>query len=159
MRKQGVTLAITAAVVAAMVAPQVAQAGNKEWATAGKILAGAAVIHVLTDNGGSHHREVIVERRYDYSPRYSSRYSRDSQCRTPQRYERHVRHRASSPPRDYCGTCRHERSACSCGPVVIDIGDSKRLFQPRIRGHVSYLQVWDSCRRDWRTIGTRDSIW
>ena len=159
MRKQGITLAITAAVVAAMVVPQAAQAGDREWATAGKILAGAAVVTVLSNSGGGRHEEVYVERRYEYSPRYTSHYSRVSECRTPPRYERHYRSRPSSYEADFCDTCRHARSACECAPVIVDLGDCKRLYQPRIRGHVSYLQVWDSCRREWNTIRTCESIW
>ena len=167
MRNQRLTLAITALGVAVMVAPQAAQAGNKQWATAGKVLTGVAVAHVLTGGGGRHHQSVHISRPYQSVSHSYTHYERAprraSQCRTPRRYghqdRSHTRYRSSHRQQAVCHTCRHPRSACECGPVIISIGDSERIYQPRIRGHVAYVQVWESCRRDWRTVRSCDSIW
>lgn len=161
MKKNAMTLALTAALVVTMVTPQVATAGNKEWATAGKILAGVTAYHVLSDGGRGHHQSVRVEEHYTYRdthrpPSYPVYYGSSYGCGSPRSYQYSS---VSHYYEDLCGGCRHPRPSCTCGPVIIQISECRRLYQPRIRGHVSYLQEWDECRREWCTIGIRDSIW
>ena len=55
---------------------------------------------------------------------------------------------------------RTETSECRTDPVIryIECG-TRRIYQPRIRGHVAYVQRWSSCDNNWVTIGTCESIY
>ncbi|MFT5239416.1 MAG: hypothetical protein ACI9X0_000376 [Kiritimatiellia bacterium] len=163
--KSGTILILAAAVTTQMVATPMAQAGDSEWATAGKILAGAAALHVFS--GDRHHNDVYVEQhayrsRGHHQPRL---YSSGSSCGTSRRvttytsrYNSHDRsHRRVRENR--CDTCNHLRSQCSCGPVVISLCKDRRVYQPRIRGHIAYIQEWRSCDNRWTTVRTCASIW
>lgn len=69
---------IACTVAALAMAPSQSYAGNKEWATAGKILTGVVVVHALgrvVDTDHRDGREEYRERREvrDYRPRYEHR--------------------------------------------------------------------------------------
>ena len=111
---------IALAIVAAFCCiPQTAEAGDKEWATAGKILTGLVVLDALTDANHRYYGTRPANVRYDRPPQT---YRRDPVIRYVE-----------------CGT--------------------RRIYQPRIRGHVAYVQRWSSCDNNWVTIGTCESIY
>ena len=73
--------AILIAALAVLVLPKpAAYAGDKEWATAGKILAGAAALAIIHEVATSHDRDrYIVERHYGTAPIRRIHYVRSPQ--------------------------------------------------------------------------------
>lgn len=122
--------------------PSGAYAGDKEWATAGKILTGAAVLGALHHHVQPRHNHRIVEHR---RPNLHSRYKRW----TSRRSNHHRRPSAVHPA---------AVTACT-DPIIVNLSSGKRLYQPRIKGHVAYVQKWSACDSGWTTIGYRASIW
>jgi len=102
MKHKALTIALVAAIGAVLVVPRQAHAGDSEWATAGKILAGVTALQFLTSLGDGHrshhtyshetrhvyrerHREVYCEREYDPDPEPERHYYRHR--------DRHYRYR------------------------------------------------------------------
>lgn len=44
-------------------------------------------------------------------------------------------------------------------PVIVYLESGRRLYQPRLRGHVAFIQIWSSYNQTWVTIGEHPSIW
>ncbi len=44
-------------------------------------------------------------------------------------------------------------------PVIVYLESGRRLFQPRLRGHMAFIQIWSSYNHTWVTIGQHPSIW
>ncbi|MDE0839579.1 MAG: hypothetical protein OSB41_11080 [Kiritimatiellae bacterium] len=165
--KSGAILILAAVVAMEMVATPMAQAGDSEWATAGKVLAGAAALHVFSGSSNRHHKDVYVEQhvyrsRGHHQPK---RYSSSSSCGTSRRVTTYTsRHNNHGHSRrhvkvDRCDGCHRVRSQCRCGPVVISLCEDRRVYQPRIRGHVAYIQERRSCDDRWVTVRSCASIW
>lgn len=146
------TSKLTASVLAlalagAVFAPQQAAAGNDEWATAGKILAGVVGVSVLNNH--------LKDRNVDYQTR--TRYYRPkSRCR-PQ-----VTHRETVYVTRPVVEVEPEpvyTPAPVQGPVVVHLEEGRRLFQPRVRGATAYLQVWSEVCAEWVSIKEYPSIY
>ncbi|MDP6450513.1 MAG: hypothetical protein QF773_06830 [Lentisphaeria bacterium] len=156
---------ITLAIVAAFCCiPQTAGAGDKEWATAGKILTGLVVLDALTDANhryyGKRHANVRYERpQQTYRRNHSS--GTTTRTTTYKRQRSNWRNRYDSPRvNTRWPVYRTETYECRTDPVIryVEYG-TRRIYQPRIRGHVAYVQRWSSCDNNWVTIGTCESIY
>ena len=53
----------------------------------------------------------------------------------------------------------NERGATRNAPVIIQLEDGRRLFQPAIHGHPAFIQVWSSIQNEWISITEHPSIW
>ncbi len=153
-----------AIIVALCCIPRTAEAGDKEWAAAGKILTGLVVLDALTGTThrhyGNHYANVRYERpqqkyRRNYNPCIKTR-------ATTYRWQRsnwRDRYDSRSVNTRWPGY-RTETYECRTDPVIRYIGcGTRRIYQPRIRGHVAYVQRWSSCENSWETIGTCKSIY
>ena len=148
---------IAAATTAAMVSVSTnqAHAGQKEWATAGKILTGvvaATVIHQAI-------QPQVVHVRHAPPPQHRSRVT-------------HVRTTYRHPP-SYGGT--HYRRTTTTrrvttyyrpapvpicrGPVIIQLDRHTRLYQSRVYGHTAWVQNWCPHTRTWVSVRHHPSIW
>jgi hypothetical protein len=80
MLKTLITATLIAALAVLVLPKPAAYAGDKEWATAGKILAGAAALAIIHEVATSHDNDrVIVERRYGSVPIRRVQYVRSPQ--------------------------------------------------------------------------------
>ena len=102
MKNRALAAILIIAVSAVMVAPGRAQAGDSEWATAGKILAGLTALHVLTGtsgHGGGHYaysheyRDIEAEERANLHARYQHRQHYRHQRHYRPTYRHHYRQR------------------------------------------------------------------
>jgi hypothetical protein len=130
-----------------------AQAGHREWETAGKILTGVMIGTVV--------RDVCV-------PRLTATVThcgRPSYRQPPAEWNDQAPPRHHEPPRceprpmPRCPPPRIEREPACRGPIVLNMEDGRRLFQPPEHGHVAYVQVWSSMNRQWVSIAEYPSIW
>ena len=166
------TSVFTVAIIAAFCAtPQQAQAGDKEWATAGKVLIGIVALDLLTNHD--------VASSYNHRPRRRTEY-RSNQCSTaPKTYrsnrwqKRYNSYHARKPAPVYrnhrpAPVYRNHRPApvyqsydnsCSLGPVIRYLPCGQRIYQERRHGHVAYVQKWDRYHNQWVTVRTCDSIY
>ena len=44
-------------------------------------------------------------------------------------------------------------------PVIVYLNSGRRLYQPRIHGHIAFVQIWSSYNQTWVTIGEHPSVW
>lgn len=156
---------ITLAIVAAFCCmPRTAEAGDKEWAAAGKILTGLVVLDALT---GANHR--YYGKRYtnvcyeqpQQAYRRKHNWGTTARTTTYRRQRSNWRDRYDSPRvNTRWPAYRTEAYGCRTDPVIryTEYG-TRRIYQPRIRGHVAYVQRWSSCDNNWVTIGTCESIY
>jgi len=89
MLRKTVTIAVIIGLLGGLWVPR-AEAGDKEWATAGKILAGIAALSILSNAAEGHHyrhRDYYDRRVYYAEPVYRER--RVYQHRAPRTYIRH----------------------------------------------------------------------
>jgi hypothetical protein len=153
--KKTVAAGLAGLMMAAAAMPGAAQAGQREWATAGKILTGVVVGGVVLNATRSRpvEREVVYER-----PVYRHPLVRHG---TPPRCETQVV-RYCPPPQvvRYCPPPRVivEERVCQ-EPIVSYLSDGRRLYQPRVHGHTAYLQIWSEVNGDWVSIKEYPSIW
>jgi len=144
--------------------PQAVEAGDKEWATAGKILTGLVVLGALTDANHRYYGNHYANVRYEQpQQRYRHRYNRGTTTRrtTYKRLRSNWCDRYDSPRvSTRWPVYRTETYEYRTDPVIryIEYG-TRRIYQPRIRGHVAYVQRWSSCDNNWVTIGTCESIY
>ena len=156
---------IALAIVAAFCCiPQTAEAGDKEWAVAGKILTGLVVLDALTDNNHRYYGSRYANVRYE-QPERTYRRNRNQSTRTRtttyRRQRSNWRNRYDSRRVNTSRPVyRSETYECRTDPVIryIECG-TRRIYQPRIRGHVAYVQRWSSCDNNWVTVGTCESIY
>lgn len=149
---------MTGLLVTGAAAPQQAQAGDKGWSTAGKILTGIVIGGILADHCVA--RPVARETVYYSGPVCPPR---------PAVHWRHHETRVVLPPppppppvivtRVYEVTRVVQVEPPREEPVIRYQDDGSRLFQPPIRGHTAYLQVWSEVNREWVSIKEYPSIW
>jgi hypothetical protein len=144
--KKTVAAGLAGLMMAAASVPGSAQAGQREWATAGKILTGVVVGGVIMDAARSRpvQREIVYER-----PVY----------RHPVVQRRYMAPRCEAPVVRYCPPPRIEREPVCQEPITLHLGEGRRLFQPRVHGHTAYIQVWSELNGDWVSIKEYPSIW
>ncbi len=123
-----------------------AQAGQREWATAGKILTGVVIGGAVLNacNPRASRTEIVYERQvYRPQPAY--------QFRGPPRCEPPVM-RSCPPPRyQPAPVCRE--------PIVRYMADGRRLYQPPVHGHAAFIQVWSEVQDEWVSVKEHPSIW
>lgn len=122
------------------------QAGHREWETAGKILSGVMIGDVIRDTclpRFTPRVEVRTEPNYRYAP--------SGRCYEPPRCE--------PRPARWCPPPRVERVTPCRAPIILNVEEGRRLYQPPERGHVAYVQVWSSFNGQWITIAEYPSIW
>lgn len=156
---------ITLAIIAAFCCmPRTAEAGDKEWAAAGKILTGLVVLDALTGANHRYYGKRYANVRYEQPQQaYRRNHNRGATVRTTtyRRQRSNWRDRYDSPRvNTRWPAYRTETYECRTDPVIryIESG-TRRIYQPRIRGHVAYVQRWSSCDNNWVTIGTCESIY
>lgn len=168
---RNLTASVLALVLFAAVAtPQHAHAGNDEWSTAGKILAGVVGLSVLSQmhQDSNQHRATHRNRSTRTEYRHRSSPFRNN-CRQPAVVQ-HETVYVSQParpapcitPAPYVAPARPAPRYVpdlSEGPVVVSLEDGRRLFQPRIRGAKAYMQVWSEVTSEWITIKEYPSIY
>ena len=157
--KHKTTLCILTFTVAAICfSPSQTQAGDQEWATAGKILTGLFAFNVLND-AVHHSRDHSVTEVVYHRPKYR-------QCKPRKRHYKHTYRKKKIRSRDYNRTnSRHSSRVIrtyekDCDdPVTVYIENDRRIYQPRIKGAIAYLQVYNGECDQWVTIEEYPSIW
>jgi hypothetical protein len=131
-----------------------AQAGQREWATAGKILTGVVVGGVLMNacKARTAETEVVYERPVVY------RYCTVERFHGPPRCEPPVM-RACPPPPPPPPPPRCVREPAPREPIVRYLDDGRRLYQPPVLGHKAFIQVWSEVKNEWVSIKEHPSIW
>lgn len=142
--KKMVTAGVAGLMMVAAGMPATAQAGHREWETAGKILTGAVIGGIIHSacTAPSPARPVFYEHR-EY--RHFQRPDGPPHC---------VR-----PPVPPCPPPRHDVMPSCRGPIILNMEDGRRLYQPPEQGHVAYIQVWSSVSKQWISIAEYPSIW
>lgn len=123
-----------------------AQAGQREWATAGKILTGVviggAVLNSCTPRAT--HTRIVYERPV-YRPQPTYYFSDPPRCERPVM-------RSCPPPRfEPAPECRE--------PIIRYMADGRRLYQPPMHGHPAFIQVWSEVKDEWVSVKEHPSIW
>ncbi|MFT5127977.1 MAG: hypothetical protein ACI8W8_001585 [Rhodothermales bacterium] len=184
------TIATATLLLFALVAPQ-ASAGDKDWANAGKVLAGVVGFGILhnalsSNHHGSHHRSrhsttyysssrsypSCRSTSYSYRPSYSYRHQ-------PTYYQREVIRPVPTPVYHTTTVVRESApvyrpapapvyvpaapapapTVSGSNPVVVPLENGRRLLQPRIKGHVAYLQVYSEHSGSWVTLKEYPSLY
>ena len=165
--------------VLALGLPTRSYAGNKEWATAGKILTGVVAAHVLVNGFPVQvgRRPTVVQRTIireyrtpncrveQYSSRYSiprSRYHRSSYYESRGRRHQPKRHYSGRRPKD--GGSHQPKHHYSGrrpkdGGVTIWVSGNKRVYQPRVKGHDAFVQKRSFSGHPWVSVKKHPSIW
>ncbi len=166
---------LCASLLGATLAPPAARAGQKEWATVGKVLTGvvaASVLHhallppppppALSRVEIRYHSPapvVVRERIVVRTPQRAE--VRHGHSRTSRHHYRDYGHRRDSRSRGYRTPSSHShrgyRPAPGRAPIIRHYGSSRRLMQPAVRGHVAYVQHYRN--GVWVTISSHPSIW
>ena len=175
-------LVAVALVAAAMQSPR-AYAGDEEWATAGKILTGVVTAHVLV-NGlpfeirrrtpDRHRRGVYHESRKFGRHRSISRWRRHRSYRPRGRCSSRTEIRIYEDFGDGYSSSGHGKSwhgGCGChrksghslivldDAVVVPVDHETRLYQPKVHGHVAFVQKRPFPGHPWTTEKQHPSIW
>jgi hypothetical protein len=147
----------------ALVAAPRARAGDQEWAVVGKILTGVVAAHILFGEPEIRAtRTVVVHRepvRMVYAPRRCP-----PRVVVPPRYH-HDRGRPYGHMKEEKGRhCRSHQRYERCdrpygGAVIRQLSRTRRIYQPRVRGHVAFIQVRSHHGHEWATVGECRSIW
>ena len=167
---------VALAVLVATAMPATTFAGDKEWATAGKILTGVIGLKVLQGAHDRHHdsrhqREVYQSTRCRTVPTYRTTYRQSyshgqncacTRCRPPapvcQPQTVIIREYVPAPAPVREPVREYVPVAPKCNtPIVSQINSTRRIFQPKIRGHVAYLQILD--QGEWITLREYPSIY
>jgi len=167
------TAAAAAAWMTACVLPGSTYAGDKDWARAGKILAGITVLgianEVYSDKKRNRHARDRHSRReevrYVQPVRYESTAVERCDTYRPQRVRHHSRghershYRARSHVTHHAPRTTVYESRRIDDLVVIDLEEGRRICQRRVRGATAYLQIWSELDDKWVSIRTYPSIW
>jgi hypothetical protein len=134
--------------------PATGQAGQREWATAGKILTGVVIGSVLAEACLARpavvcRREVVVERPMLVPCRVVER----RYCGPPHMEISVTTTRRWVEP----GYCHHRPVRTE--PVIIYHGYGRRLYQPPVHGHPAFLQVYSEVRGEWVSVREHPSIY
>ena len=164
---------IAAVVAVACMLPSASFAGDKEWATAGKILTGVVGLQFL-QKAHKHHSSSHHHRSYSHSTckTRSHSHSHYRPHRTHSHSHGHVQKQVTVVHAANCGcsTCRpapvvhrttttiYKGAIPHCAnPVILEVNSTRRIFQPRIKGHTAYLQILD--QGSWITLREYPSVY
>ncbi len=140
-------------------APRTSYAGDEEWATAGKVLAGVAAFHVVGSLLSNHHDSYTKRKVYHRHRRYHRRYKQQHERRRTTTYcddykyveKNEYRRYRRRPCRKVIVEREVVRPAASYGcdvvdrydePIIIYLDDCQRICQPRIHGRTDVLEIW-----------------
>jgi hypothetical protein len=126
------------------------EAGQREWATAGKILTGVIAGGMILNACKSPpvEREVVYERPV-YRFAAVERFHGPPRCAPPVM-------RACPPP---LPAARCESAPARHEPIISYLDEGRRLYQPAIHGHKAVIQVWSEVNGEWVSIKEYPSIW
>ncbi len=132
-------------------APQRAQAGEHEWATAGKILAGAVVVGALLD---------ACTTQRETGCRQTTTAYMIPVCPPPPPVVYQPVHPSYGAWLD-CHADRHHYThrAPPCPPPPAACGFAQRVYQPPAAGHPALVQVWSQVENRWVTVQTQPARW
>lgn len=171
--KRTFSIGTAAILLLALAIPQ-ASAGDKDWATAGKVLAGVVGFGFLHNalSGGHHHHRSYRSTRYYSEPCSSTSYT------YTRRHDYRPYHRSYTRTEVYCPPVTpvyHTTSVVrepapvivpapvpvpsSPDPVIVNLEDGRRIYQPRIKGHVAYLQIYSEHSGSWLTLKEYPSLY
>ena len=177
--KRKFTLASATLLLFALVAPQ-ASAGDKDWANAGKVLAGVVGFGILhnalsSNHHGSHHGSRHSTTYYSSSRSYPSCRSTSYSYRPSYNYRHQPTYYHTEVIRPVPTPVYHTTTVVrepvpvytpapapvvsGSNPVVVPLENGRRLFQPRIKGHVAYLQVYSEHSGSWVTLKEYPSLY
>ncbi|MCF7838489.1 MAG: hypothetical protein K9N49_07645 [Candidatus Marinimicrobia bacterium] len=143
--------------------PPAAQAGQKEWATAGKILTGVVAYQALQGVLSPSHTERVTTTTVVHHPApvYRARSVRTTTYRTrraPLPYRHHP-----VPAPGYCPSPAPpvviHHSYPPPAPITVYQSGHRRLYQPAVPGHPAFVQQWSPWENRWVTIQDHPSIW
>ena len=141
-----------------IVAPKSSFAGDREWATAGKILTGIAAANVVGQV--FYNSSYPARNKYDYRRRpfhrkrkFIRRQNRKyNNCKISSRPYRRNR------PIEF--SRRGYSSSVECDdPIIVCVEEGRRIYQPRVKGATAYLQVYSKACNEWVTLEEYPSIW
>ena len=158
MKKSILIGIVTLIMSVAFMKPSPTYAGDKEWATAGKILTGVVAANVLGDIVWSDRYVKIKSHRYQ-RPFHNKGFSKKCYYKNNghvydiswKKYRGNKRYRRFGKTRTYAPKC--------ASPVIVHLEDGRRIYQPRIKGATAYLQVYNELCHEWITIKQYPSIW
>ena len=138
--------------------PLTTYAGDKEWATAGKVLTGIIAANVIGDffvperyakvSSADYYRQSNYKCRPKRRPYKNNRYSEKITWKKPIRYRRGRR------------TERSYRTVTKCSdPIIVHIQKGRRIYQPRVKGATAYLQVYSKVCKEWVNVEEYPSLW
>jgi len=166
MKRLMMTATCLAAVALAATSSPRAAAGDEEWATAGKILTGVVITHLLTNGlpydatvSGSY-TTVSSCRREIRTHAGGDSYWRSSSCRRLHRDS--SRHPALRRPH-HSGHSKWDigpkHGSPACGAVIHQVDRHTRLYQPRVHDHPAFIQKRPFHGHPWVTVREHPSIW
>ena len=154
------TFALVTAVVVGLALVQAprARAGDQEWAVVGKVLTGVVAAHILLGEPEIRSRAVVVHREVPRPLVHVSRACSPRAVVKPRgRAYGHVKGGAA---RRCNARYRHDRCGNAGGPALIrQLSRTRRIYQPRVRGHVAFIQERPCHGHDWVTVRKCHSIW
>ena len=133
--------------------PDTAQAGQREWATTGKILTGVVIGGLLSGSCAPRptcpppvvYRQPVVWERP--APVYYRSY-RPTYVAPPCQVQ-------VVETRSY----RCEPAPVRTEPIVVYLENGRRLYQPPVQGCSAYVQVWSEVDSRWVSIKEYPSLW
>jgi len=128
------TVVLAAALSVTLAVPGNTRAGEREWATAGKILTGVFLAGLVREACAP--RTVCVPARCEAVT-----------------VERVIIRRDGLPP------CSPPPPPPRPAAIIIHLGGGYRLYQPPVCGHPAWVQVWCAGRRQWVTIREHPCLW
>jgi hypothetical protein len=130
--------------------------GDREWATAGKILTGVVAANVIS-NVICPTRTITVDRQVYHTNRPVRYYNR---CKPIVRsYSYYETRNYCPPPRISYKTIEYDVKPDCSDLVIVNIDNGRRIIQPRIHGATAYMQVYSQVTCEWVTIEEYPSIW
>lgn len=143
--------------------PAPAEAGQRTWATIGKVLTGVVVANVIMDTVDSpaRHRtslarSEIIHHHYPVTYPSSTVIIRERVELVP--VPARGRYRTYGRPHNYHGRpTGHSRYQPMAKPLVRYHGHNRRVVQPAVPGHIAHVEIYRNGR--WIRISTHPSIW
>lgn len=158
MKKRILIPTITAIITISLFSSTTTYAGDKEWATAGKILTGIVAANVIGD--------LFVSERYVQVKQPGYKRRGYNKCRPKKRYYKNdyysadISWRSSDGYPRRSGPKKRYKNAWKCAdPIIVHIEKGRRIYQRRVKGATAYLQVYSDVCNEWVNIKEYPSIW
>ena len=159
MKRQSIICALSLYWIGMLSVPTNSFAGDKEWATAGKILAGVFAFNAVNDALVYPKYEVVRSRNYCSTNQYNGKRNR-RYYKNDYRYEQKINRRRYRNEYRKSRRIHWRKNNYKCkDPIIVSVNQCRRIFQPRIKGATAYLQEYDQRCNEWVTIEEYPSIW